>query len=242
MWWMAAAMVAQGIEKGKEVKGQAKLDKFVAKSNTKVANLNLAAANTMAKVKGDLTRYQQANSNKYKLLAGADSVESQRANMLRLSDEAVRGSFDARIAASEAAGAIAASAGAAGIGGSSLDMIDASNRIRQQRAQELGDRQTDSQLFDMQRNIDQTWEATILGLDDIQFNDSINYMQEQTPYIKEPSWASIGLQAGMQFAQVYNSMGGFDKLGTKLPGWLGGSAGGAQSFGAQAGNLISTQV
>jgi hypothetical protein len=241
MWWMAAAMVAQGIEKGKEVKAQAKLDKFVAKSNTKIQNLNLAASNTMAKVKGDLARYQQAKSNKYKLIAGADSVESQRTNMLRLSDEAVRGSFDARIAASEAAGAIAASAGAAGIGGSSLDMLDASNRIRQQRAQELGDRQLANQLYDGQRNIDQTVEATILGLDDVQYNDAINYMEAQTPYIKEPSWASIGMQAGMQFAQVYSSMGGFDKLGSKASGWFG-SGGGSQSFGAQAGNLISTQV
>lgn len=241
MFWMAAIMAAQALEKGKEVKAQAKIDKVTSKSNTKVRNLGIAADNTLAKAKGDLARFQQANSNKYKLIAGANAVESQRTNMLRLSDAAVRGSFDSRIAAAEASGALAASAGAAGIGGSSLDMIDASNRIRQQRAQELADRQVDDQLYDGQRNIDQTVEATILGLDDIQYNDAINYMQEQAPYIKEPSWTQIGLQAGMQFATTYNSMGGFDKLGTKLPGWLGGS-GGSQSFGAQAGRAVSTQL
>lgn len=238
MWWMAAAMAVQGYEKGKEVKAQAKVDKVTFASNTKVTNLQRAAENQLGKVRGDLARYQQAKSNKYKLMAGADNVESQRANMARLSDEAVRGSFDQRIAASEIAGALAAASGSAGIGGSSIDMIDASNRIRQQRAQELADRQTDTQLYDAQRNIDQTVEATILGLDDVQYADSINYMQAQTPFVREPSWLQIGMQAGMQFATTYNSMGGFDKLATKLPGW----AGGQQSFGAQAGNVVSTQL
>ena len=241
MWWMAAMMVAQGLEKAKEVKAQAKIDKVTFASNTKVTNLNRAADNQLSKVRGDLARYQQSNSNKYKLIAGAEQVESQRTNMLRLSDEAVRGSFEQRIQASEVAGALAAASGAAGIGGSSIDMIDASNRIRQQRAQELSDRQVDSQLYDAQRNIDQTVESTILGLDDVQFADSINYMQAQTPYVKEPSWLQIGAQAGMQFAQTYNSMGGFDKLQTKLPGWLGGGSN-ANSFGAQAGRVVSTQV
>lgn len=224
MWWMAAIMAAQALEKGKEAKAQAKIDKVTFKSNTLVQNLNAASQNTLEKARGDLARFQQAQGNKYKLKAGAESIEAQRTNMLRLSDAAVRGSFDQRIAASEAAGAIAAAAGGAGIGGGSIDMIDASNRIRQQRAQELADRQTDTQLYDGQRNIDQTMEATLLGLDDIQYNDSINYMQAQTPYVREPSWLQIGMQAGMQFATTYNSMGGFDKLGSKLPGWLGGKA------------------
>jgi hypothetical protein len=236
MWWMVAAMAAQGLEKGKEVKAQAKIDKVTTKSTTKVNNMLTASSNILAKAKGDLNRYQQSNSNKYKLIAGAENVESQRTNMLRLSDEAVRGSFDARIAASEVAGALTAAAGAAGIGGSSLDMIDASNRIRQQRAQELSDRQVDNQLYDAQRSIDQTIESTILGLDDIQFNDSINYMKDQEQYIKEPSWAAIGAQAGMQFATTFNSVGGFEKLSNA---WKGGSQ---PTFGAEAGNVISTQL
>lgn len=240
MFWMAAVMAAQKYEEGKQIKGQAKVDKLTFKSNTKVQNTVTAASNILAKAKGDLARYQQANSNKYKLLAGAEAVESQRVNMLRLSDEAVRGSFDQRIAVAEISGALAAATGGAGIGGGSIDMIDASNRIRSQRAQELLDRSTDTQLYDAQRNVDQTWEATILGLDDIQYNDSINYMQAQTPYVKEPSWAQIGLGAGMQFAQTFNSMGGFDNFKGKLPNWLGG--GSSTSFGAQAGQVLTTQI
>lgn len=239
MWWMAIAMAAKGLEEGKQVKGQAKIDKITMKSNVKVSNLNLMASNNMAKAKGDLARFQQANSNKHKLMAGAENIESQRTNMLRLADEGVRGSLEARIGASEAAGALVAAAGAAGIGGGSVNALDATNRIRAQRAQELADRNLDTQLYDAQRNIDQTFEATVLGLDDIQFNDSLNYMQAQESYIREPSWGQIGLQAGMTFAQTYNSMGGFDKLGSKLPGWLGGSKADPNSFGAAAGRTLT---
>lgn len=221
MWWMAAIMAAQALEKGKEAKAQAKLDKFTMKSNVKIENMRRDADNTLAKASGDLARFQQANSNKHKLKAGGEAVETQRTNMLRLSDAAVRGTFESRINASEVAGALAAQAGFAGIGGGSLSMIDAANRLRFQRADELSQRTTDTQLYDGQRNIDQTVESTILGLDDIQFNDNINYMRAQESYIRQPSWGEIGMNAGMQFATTYASMGGFD--GWKLP-----------SFGAKA--------
>lgn len=238
---MAGMMAAQSIEKGKAAKGQAKIDKFTQASNVKVENTQRKADNILRKAKGDLARYQQARGNKYKLIAGAEAEESQRTNLLRLTDDAVRGSFDRRIAASEEAGALAAATGGAGIGGSSIDMINATNRIRNQRVDELSERQLDTATYDANRAIEQTKTATILGLDDVQFNDDINYMQATESYIKEPSWAEIGMQAGMQFASTFNSMDGFKGMGSKLPGWLGGTPKTA-SFGTQAGNMVSTQL
>lgn len=237
---IAAVMAAQSLQKGKEAKGQARIDKFQAKHQTKMENDQRAVNNTLAKARGDLARYQQANSNKYKIIAGANSIESQTTNILRLTDESVRGGLDRRIAAAEEAGALVAAAGAAGIGGGSIDMINASNAIRQQRVQELADRQLQTAVYDTNRNIEQTRTATILGLDDVVYSDDINYMQAQTPYIKEPSWAEIGMQAGMQFASTFNSMDGFSKMGG---GSLSSLFGNKQpSFGTQAGNLVSTRM
>lgn len=236
---MAGVMAFQAIEKGKGEKGQAKVSKFQQKSAVKVENTQRAADNILRKAKGDLARYQQANANKYKLIQGAEAVESQTTNLLRLTDQATRGGFDARIAAAEEAGALAAASGGAGIGGSSVDMINSTQRIRSQRVQELNDRALAATTEDTNRTIEQTRRATILGLDDIQFNDDINYHQAQEQYIKEPSWAEIGMNAGMQFASTFNSMDGFQGLGKKMPEWLGGKP---QSFGAQAGRLVSTQL
>lgn len=224
---MAGIMAAQSLQQGQAARAQAKIDKVTMKSNVKIENMRREAENILSKTRGDLARFQQARSNKYKLQSGADSVESQQVNMLRLSDAAVRGSLESRIQAAEVGGALAANAGAAGIGGSSLDMLNATNRIRQERAEQLASDQTDDQLYDASRNIDQTREATILGLDDAVIMDDINYMKAQEQYIKEPSWIEIGMNAGMQFATSYASMGGFDQRGGKaptwLPQWLGGS-------------------
>ena len=228
---MAGIMAAQSLEKGKLAKGQAKTDKFVAKSNTKLENMQRATDNIWKKTKGDLARFQQAKGNSIKLRAGADAVESQTTNTLRLMDDAVRGGFDRRIAASEEAGALVAASGAAGIGGGSIDMINASNTIRQQRVQEMTDRSLDTAVYDSNRNIDQTIRSTILGLDDIQFNDDINFMTAQTPYIKEPSWGEIGLGAGMAFASTFNSMDGFQGLGNKVSGWFNRAPTGSQAAG-----------
>lgn len=217
---MAGIMAAQAFQKGKEGKAQAKLDKKTMQRNTLLENQRRDVDNVLAKARGDLARYQQSRSNKYKLIAGAESVEAQRTNLLRLSDAAVRGTFESRINASEVAGAVAAQAGFAGVGGGSIDMLNATNTLRVQRADELAQRQTDDQLYDGERNIRQTLEATVLGLDDVTIFDDINYMKAQESYIKEPSWGEIGMNAGMQFMSSFTSMGGFD--GLKVPAWAGG--------------------
>lgn len=228
---MAGVMAAQSFQKGKEAKTQAKIDKFTMKQNVKLENDRRTIDNIMVKAKGDLARYQQAYSNKYKLQGGADSIEAQRTTLLRLADASVQGSFESRIAASEVAGALAAQSGFAGVGGGSLQMIEAANTMRFQRADELRQRQTDQQLYDGERNIEQTLESTVLGLDNVQFFDNINYMTAQESYIKEPSWLEIGGNAAMTFAQSYTQMGGFDGLGGKIGGLFGQQASGSNQAG-----------
>lgn len=217
---MAGIMAAQSFEQGKQQKMQAKIDKVTMQANVRNENKRREAENILAKARGDLARFQQARSNKYKLRAGAENAEAQTTNLLRLSDAAVRGTFEARIAAAETAGALAAQVGFAGVGGGTVDMLNATTKLRQQRVEQLMQDQADTQAYDLSRNIDQTREATILGLDDVQFFDNINFMTAQEQYIPEPSWGQIGLQAGMAFAQSYASMGGFDGLGKKLPNWF----------------------
>lgn len=231
MWWMAAFAAAKGIEDGRLAKGQAKIDKLTMKSNVALENKRREANNILAKAQGDLNRFQQSRSNKYKLEQGGQAAEAQTINMLRLSDQAVRGSFEGRIAASEVAGALAASAGFAGIGGGSLAMLNATNTLRQQRAQQQADTQTDTQLYDMGLNLDRTREATILGLDDIRFFDNINYMTAQETHISEPSWLSIAGNAAMTFAQSYSQMGGFDGWGTKMKDMMSPAPSGSNAAG-----------
>lgn len=225
MWWMAAFMAANALEDGKNQRNQAKIDKKQMQHSVQMANKQREVDNILIKAQGDLARYQQARSNKYKLIAGAQSAETQTVNMLRLSDAAVRGNFESRLAASEEAGALAAAVGFAGIGGGSVAMLNATTRLRQQRAQALYDSQVEDQTYDLGLQIDRTREATILGLDDVRFFDNINPMTVQESYIPIPSWGQIAGNAAMAGAQAYASMGGFDGMGAKLGGLFGGGAG-----------------
>lgn len=228
--FLAAFSAAKSIEQGNLAKGQAKIDKVTMKSNTLVRNMQRQADNTLAKAHADLNRFKQSKSNQNKIKAGAANVEAQTTNLLRMTDEAVRGGLDRRIAAAEEAGALAAASGGAGIGGGSVGMLAISNQIRQQRVEELTERQLDTAAYDTNRNIAQTIDATVLGLDDIQFNDNIDWTTNKESYIKEPSWTEIGMNAAMTFADTYSKMGGFDKLGKQLDqtslgktvnGWFG---------------------
>lgn len=232
--FLAAFQVAKGIEEGRLAKGQAKIDKVTMKSNTLVRNMQRQVDTTLAKAHGDLNRFKQSKSNQNKIKAGAANVEAQTTNLLRMTDEAVRGGLDRRIAAAEEAGALAAASGGAGIGGGSVGMLAISNQIRQQRVEELTNRQLDTAAYDTNRNIAQTIDATVLGLDDIQFNDNFDYTTSKESYIKEPSWTEIGMNAAMTFADTYSKMGGFDNLGKQLDqtslgktvnGWFGRGTG-----------------
>lgn len=217
MIWLAAAMGAMALKQGLDAKNQAKADQITAKSTAKVENMRRDIDNMMSKAKGDLARFQQARSNKYALQSGGRAEDTATVNMLRLSDQAVRGSIEMRIAAAEEAGALAARVGFAGVGGGSVEMLNNTNAVRQQRARELSDTMTDTQLFDMGEQKAFTREQTILGLDDIQFADGMNFMRAQEQYIKQPSWFEVGANAAMAFGTSYASMGGFKGWGSGTP-------------------------
>lgn len=236
MIWLAAAMGAMALKQGIDQKNQAKADRITMKSNTLVENMRRDSENLLSKAKGDLARFQQQRSNKYKLQTGGAQEESATTNMLRLSDQAVRGSFEQRIAASEVAGQLAARSGFAGVGGGSIDMINATNTMRQQRVQQLNESQTDTQLYDMGLQRSNIREQTILGLDDIQFMDGMNYMRAQEQYIKQPSWMEIGMNAAMSFGTSYASMGGFDGWGKGATPSLGGDI---QAVGNMPGSAMA---
>lgn len=204
----AAAFAGMSLLQSKGQHDQAKLDNIAKKSNDKVANIIRKAENQMAAAQASLQTYQQAQSNKYKLLTGGEAANAIATNLLRTADSLVAGGFERRIAAAEEAGTIAATAGAAGVGGGSLDMVSRASQLRVQRVeQQFAERQA-QQLGDMELELDQTERATILGLDDIDFAASLNFMEQRTQRTPGVNWGMAGLQAGMAGMQAYIASGG----------------------------------
>lgn len=216
---MAAMMAGQSLMQAKEQDKQAKLYNIKAKSDAKVSNILRMADNQMQAAKDSLTRYQQSQSNKYKLMSGGAQLDAQRTNLLRMADDSVRGSFERRIQSAEEAGAIAASAGAAGVGGGSLAMVEQQQVLRSQRVEEAARVQKEQFDFDGTLNLEQSTQAMVLGLDDVQINTSLNFMETQAQLQPRVDWASALMKAGMSGAQSFFMAGG------KLPSFGGGQQG-----------------
>lgn len=205
---IAGVMIMGALMKSKGEDDQAKVDNIAKASNDKVSKILRNADNQMQAAKDSLTRYQASQSNKYKLETGGNAANAQATNILRTADSLVQGSFERRIAAAEEAGAAAAQIGASGMGGGSANMIENANLLRVARTEQMfSDRQA-QQLGDMELELDQTERATILGLDDVQVNTSLNFMEQNTPETPRVNWAKAGLQAGMAGMSAYMGAGG----------------------------------
>lgn len=206
---IAGVMVMSSLMGSKKDDDNAKIANIAAKSDAKVKNIMRMADNQMRAAKDNLSRYQQSQSNKFKLMAGGDSLNAQATNMLRLGDESVRGGLERRIAVSEEAGALAARAGAAGIGGGSMQMVSAANAMRAARVEELYRVQAEQQSDDGLLALEQMQRQIVLGLDDTHFDTSINYMESVASKTPRVDWGAAGVKAGMAGLSAYSSMGGF---------------------------------
>lgn len=207
---IAGVMVMSSLMGSKKEDENAKLSNIASKSNTTVKNILRVADNDMSAARDNLARYQQSQSNKFKLMSGGDEMNAQATNILRRADESVRGSFERRIAAAEEAGALATVAGAAGVGGGSLKMVEQANRMRVGRVEEMNRENTEQFIGDAAAGLTQTQRAIILGLDDTQIFTSQSYIEEQANKTPRVNWAAAGLKAAAAGAKAYASMGGFD--------------------------------
>ena len=205
---IAGVMILSSLMGSKKEDDAAKIANIKAKSDTNVKNIMRQADNQMRAAKDSLSRYQQSQSNKYKLMSGGEQMNAQATNILRLADESVRGSLERRIAAGEEAGALAAAAGAAGIGGGSTEMESRANLMRAQRVEEMNRVATEQRTDDGLLAIEQTQRAVILGLDDVQFDTSLNFMESVANLTPRVDWAAAGAKAAVAGVQAYSGMGG----------------------------------
>lgn len=206
---IAGVMVVSSLMGSKKEDDKAKLSNIAAKSDAKVKNILRMADNQMQEARDSLGRYQQSQSNKFKLLTGGQQLNAQATNLLRMADDSVRGNVERRIQVSEEAGALAASAGGAGIGGGSLAMLEQVNRMRLQRAEEYTRQSVGQQTEDAQLAMLQTQQAMVLGLDDTIIQTSLNHMESIASKTPRVDWGAATGKAVMAGVQSYASMGGF---------------------------------
>lgn len=121
---------------------------IVAQSKIDAARITQRSGNAKRAAISSLEAFNQSLSNSKLLDAAGDQVNSIEENLGRNLDAAAYGKLGQRVAAAEQAGQYAASAAAAGVGGSSVDTYNRTMQLSEDMAEEQGDRQVRSMTYD----------------------------------------------------------------------------------------------
>lgn len=194
--WALLAMFGANLIGQMQQKQQIKAQNKVAKQNAKIQDQITDANNELAAATGALQRYRQSVRNQHIVKAGADQVEAIGKNLGRLQEATVTGNLNTRIQAAEATGGLMAAASAAGIGGSTVDMLNQVIKSKEERTVQAANQQLGQQESDAISQIRRATEQSILGQDTTIYLDHVTQVRAVPQLQAEPSIWNMLLNAG----------------------------------------------
>lgn len=112
-----------------------------------------AAANQTKAAQGSLARYMQSENNKRTLNNAGKAHAAATQTLIRMQDSKASGDLENQLATAEAAGAFTANAAFAGTGGSAVDLIDMTMRLKASRAKAMQDQAGGYATYDQMAQI-----------------------------------------------------------------------------------------
>ena len=184
---------------GRLTKAQNKVDKATIDGN----NLVRGANNELASVVGSLNRFRQNANNRQVARNSGDQQETIYTNLQRTLNDLQSSSLEDRLNSSFELGALAASTAAAGVGGGSKDVMNATLRMAAARKQQALDEQSETLSYDALKAITNVQARTFSDMDSSLVLDNLDLSQDQ--YIpkfiqKAPSALQVGINAAVQTA------------------------------------------
>lgn len=216
MWWMALAQVGMSLlgsmGQSKIERAQYKANKILDKAEYEAKERNRLANNELVAAQASLTDFMRSESNKRLIESAGDAYNALGQNIGRGLDQAVTGNVQRRIQAAEQLGAISASAAAAGVGGSTVDLINGSLRLRNAMLNEEIEKQEGQASYDqlMQRAgvMDQGYSQYDYAME----AGNLDYQRAQMPIRIDPgggsSWKSVFLETSFgALGNLFNKSG-----------------------------------
>lgn len=236
MFWipimMAASAIMQKDKQNSDIKNQNRINK----ANTYAANQQQQGNSVISAAKGALNRVNQSIQTRDALTAFGEqhnSLEQQRA---KLGEQMTTGTFRNRVKAAEQQGMLAARSSAAGVGGSTVSMLEATMSIQSDVAQ---------------AEMDQMYSDNLWAIDDAEKTNLYNQygiLQQQNVFLDDVAASTIAgpakiptnsvgdmaIAGAMAFFGAANSTGEFSKGGSmdlsgaggKLKSWFSPQGGG----------------
>lgn len=204
--WALAGMFAINALKGSQARKAAKNANKYAKANAAIQDQLTQANNTVAAAQGALARFRQSLGNQLVLKNAGKNIEALGQNLIRAQEQSTTQGLNTKIRAAEDTGALMAAASAAGIGGSTIDMLNSVIKGREAHELEQRQRQEKYAASDTLDRIAAVQSNAITSLDDTQYLDRVTAVKSVPQLQNVPSWGSIlgnaalstlGTQAGL---------------------------------------------
>ena len=185
-WWMMAAQVGMqllgGMGQREQAKAQARLtraENLVNKANIDAANTISKANNELAATVGSLNRFRQNANNRQVLRLSGQEQEQIQTNLLRAISDLRHGALEDRLDTAFEAGALAATAAAAGVGGGSKDVLNATIRMAGARKQAALEQAGDQMTYDALTLLTNTQADAYMQMDSTLILDELDLMPKQ---------------------------------------------------------------
>ena len=236
MWWLLAAQVGLGLLKGNQQNKQTESSNKIALNNAKNENLVRGANNQVAAAAGALMRVRQSLFNQNVLENAANNADTIGQNLGRQLDASQTTKLNTRIQAAEATGGLLASASAAGVGGSTVDVINATIRGQEARQQAILDRNETLLKGDAEKAMAAQRKQGIAGMDTTFYTDRVSQVQavaqqqSTTSPLTMLSGALLGAATSSAGQEALASTGSWFKTGANS---LFGESGASTYKGAQ---------
>lgn len=215
--WALLAMFGANLLGQVQQKEQIKASNITAKANAKIQDTLTASSNELAAATGALNRFRQSLRNQQIIKAGADTAEAIGKNIGRLADATQTGNLNTRLQASEATGGLLAASSAAGVGGSTIDMLNQVIKSKEARSIQMANDTLAQQTDDSIDQIRRATEQAVLGQDTTIYLDHVTQVKAVPQTQQEPSvWdmllgagaATLGSKVGQQQAiNVFSGLG-----------------------------------
>lgn len=185
-WWMIGAQVGiqllGGMGRREQAKAQSRLTKaenLVNKANIDADNTIREANNELAASVGSLNRFRQNANNRQVLRLSGQEQEQIQTNLIRAISDLQHGALEDRLDTAFEAGSLAASAAAAGVGGGSKDVLNATIRMTGARRQEALEKAGDQMTYDALTMLTNTQADAYMQMDSTLILDELDLMPKQ---------------------------------------------------------------
>ena len=212
-----------------------------------------AANNEKGAAESELQRFSANLGNRRRMDAAGSHMASIAGNISKNIDAKAAGDLNTQISLAEELGASATMAGAAGVGGGSVEAYNSTVRLRASMSDEQNGRAFHQDLYAAHEDIGNTFKEAVAGLDNNSYRANLDYRQ-YVDHHKMSAFqqiATIGLaaaatyfggpKAGMAVVQASEGInqaqnGQYDQAGASLTGAVSSGYGSFSDTRAVGGN------